>query len=149
MTSAKVKRADMARAAWQIMADLVLDNQRRREVAEAVGLSFGKTRALRRIAAKPMSMRELAALLGMDPPNLTPLVDDLEQAGLVERQAHPTDRRAKVVVATAAGAELTQRAQAILDRPAAGLSGLATEDLETLVRILSEIQWDPGAGGES
>jgi DNA-binding MarR family transcriptional regulator len=147
MTSAKVKRADMARAAWQIMADLVLDNQRRREVAEAVGLSFGKTRALRRIAAKPMSMRELAALLGMDPPNLTPVVDDLEQAGLVERQAHPTDRRAKVVVATAAGAELAERAQAILDRPAAGLSGLATEDLETLVRILSEIQWDPGAGG--
>jgi DNA-binding MarR family transcriptional regulator len=147
MTSAKVKRADMARAAWQIMADLVLDNQRRREVAEAVGLSFGKTRALRRIAAKPMSMRELAALLGMDPPNLTPVVDDLEQAGLVERQAHPTDRRAKVVVATAAGAELAERAQAILDRPAAGLSGLATDDLETLVRILSEIQWDPGAGG--
>jgi DNA-binding MarR family transcriptional regulator len=147
MTSDKVRRADMARAAWQIMADLVLDNQRRREVSEAVGLSFGKTRALRRIAAKPMSMRELAALLGMDPPNLTPVVDDLEQAGLVERQAHPTDRRAKVVVATAAGAELAERAQAILDRPAAGLSGLATEDLETLVRILSEIQWDPGAGG--
>jgi DNA-binding MarR family transcriptional regulator len=147
MTSAKVKRADMARAAWQIMADLVLDNQRRREVADEVGLSFGKTRALRRIAAKPMSMRELAALLGMDPPNLTPVVDDLERAGLVERQAHPTDRRAKVVVATPAGAELAQRAQAILDRPASGLSGLTTDDLETLVRILSEIQWDPEANG--
>ena len=49
MTSAKVRRADMARAAWQIMADLVLDNQRRREVSDAVGLSFGKAKALRRI----------------------------------------------------------------------------------------------------
>lgn len=147
MTSDKVRRADMARAAWQIMADLVLDNQRRREVSDAVGLSFGKTRALRRIAAQPMSMRELAALLGMDPPNLTPVVDDLEQAGLVERQPHPTDRRAKVVVATAAGAELAGLAQAILDRPATGLSGLATDDLETLVRILSQIQWDPEAAG--
>jgi DNA-binding MarR family transcriptional regulator len=147
MTSDKVRRADMARAAWQIMADLVLDNQRRREVSEAVGLSFGKTRALRRIAAKPMSMRELAGLLGMDPPNLTPVVDDLEQAGLVERRPHPTDRRAKVVVATAAGAELAGRAQAILDRPATGLSALSTDDLETLVRILSQIQWDPDAAG--
>lgn len=147
MTSAKVKRADMARAAWQIMADLVLDNQRRREVSDEVGLSFGKTRALRRIAAKPMSMKELAALLGLDPPNLTPLIDDLENARLVERQPHPTDRRAKVVVATAAGAELAQRAQAILDRPAAGLSGLTTDDLETLVRILSEIRWDPASAG--
>jgi len=147
MTPAKVRRADMTRAAWQIMADLVLDNQRRREVSEEVGLSFGKTRALRRIAAQPMPMRELAALLGMDPPNLTPLVDDLEDAGLVERQAHPTDRRAKVVVATAAGTALARRAQAILDRPAAGLSGLANGDLETLVRILSQIQRDPESAG--
>jgi DNA-binding MarR family transcriptional regulator len=147
MTSAKVRRADMARAAWQIMADLVLDNQRRREVSDAVGLSFGKAKALRRIADKPMSMRELAALLGLDPPNLTPVIDDLEEAGLVERQPHPTDRRAKVVVATAAGAELAQRAQAILDRPPAGLSGLTTDDLETLVRTLSQIQWDPEPDG--
>ena len=42
------------------MADLVLDNERRREVSEQVGLSFGKIRALRRIAKRPMPMRELA-----------------------------------------------------------------------------------------
>jgi DNA-binding MarR family transcriptional regulator len=82
------------------MADLVLDNERRREVSEEVGLSFGKIRALRRIAGRPMPMSELAALLGVDPPNLTTVVDDLERAGLVERQAHPTDRRVKLVVAT-------------------------------------------------
>ena len=46
---------------------------------------------------------ELAALLAVDPPNLTPVVDDLEQAGLVERQPHPTDRRVKLVVATTEG----------------------------------------------
>jgi DNA-binding MarR family transcriptional regulator len=58
-----------------------------------VGLSFGKTRALRRIARRPMPKGELAALLGMDPPNLTTVIDDLERTGLVERQAHPSDRR--------------------------------------------------------
>ena len=48
-----------------------------------------------------MPMGELAALLGMDPPNLTTVIDDLERSGLVERQAHPTDRRVKLVAATA------------------------------------------------
>ena len=68
-----------AREAWRAMADLVLDNERRREVSEQVGLSFGKIRALRRIARRPMPMRELASMLGVDPPNLTPVVDDLER----------------------------------------------------------------------
>src|SRR5271170_2863003 len=101
MTRAGRERA--ARQAWQAMSDLVLDNERRREVSDRIGLSFGKIRALRRIAARPMPMRELAALLGVDPPNLTTVVDDLQRAGLVERHAHPTDRRVKLVAATAAG----------------------------------------------
>lgn len=139
MTTGNVHR-DPASEAWQAMADLVLDNERRRAVSEQVGLSFGKIRSLRRIAARSMPMGELAALLGMDPPNLTTVVDDLERAGLVERQAHPTDRRAKLVVATAAGAALARRAEQILERPPAGLSELPAEDLETLVRILSRVR---------
>jgi hypothetical protein len=80
MSKVSSRRVRAARQAWQAMGALVLDNGRRREVSEQVGLSFGKTRALRRIAVRPMPMRELAALLGMDPPNLTTLVDDLEPA---------------------------------------------------------------------
>jgi DNA-binding MarR family transcriptional regulator len=112
-------------------------------VSEQVGLSFGKIRALRRIARRPMSMSELASLLTVDPPNLTPVVDDLEQAGLVERQPHPTDRRVKLVVATTKGAALAQTADEILARPPARLSGLPTEDLESLVRILAQLPRDP------
>ena len=91
MTKESAHRDRAAREAWRAMADLVLDNERRRDVSEQVGLSFGKIKALRRIANRPMPMRELASLLGLDPPNLTPVVDDLEGAGLVERRAHPTD----------------------------------------------------------
>jgi DNA-binding MarR family transcriptional regulator len=122
------------------MGDLVLDNQRRREVAEQTGLSFGRMRALRRIAREPMSMRELATLLGVDPPNLTTVVDGLERAGLVERRAHPTDRRIRLVVATPEGAALARRADEILDRPPAGLADLPPDDLEALLRILSRIR---------
>ena len=91
-------------------------------------------------------MGELAALLGVDPPNLTTVVDDLEGAGLVERRAHPTDRRAKIVVATAAGAALARRAEQILERPPVGLSELPAGDLETLERILSRVRRDRALG---
>ncbi len=84
-----------------------------------------------------MPMSELAALLGMDPPNLTPVIDDLERSGLVERQPRPTDRRVKVVVATPDGVALARRAEKILDRPPAGLLDLPADDLESLVRILA------------
>jgi DNA-binding MarR family transcriptional regulator len=137
---------DAAREAWRAMGALVLDNERRREVSERVGLSFGKTRALRRIARKPMSMKELAGMLGVDPPNLTPVVDELERLALVERQAHPSDRRVKLVVATAAGAALAHEAEAILGRPPAGLSGLDPDELETLVEILAKVRGERGSG---
>ncbi len=143
MTKASVRQDRAASEAWQAMADLVLNNERRREVSEEVGLSFGKIRALRRIARRPMSMSELASLLTVDPPNLTPVVDDLEQAGLVERQPHPTDRRVKLVVATSKGAALARTADDILARPPARLRGLPTEDLESLVRILAQLPRDP------
>jgi DNA-binding MarR family transcriptional regulator len=137
-------RGDRAASqAWQAMADLVLNNERRREVSEQVGLSFGKIRALRRIARRPMSMSELASMLSVDPPNLTAVVDDLEGAGLVERQAHPTDRRVKLVVASPEGAALAHEADEILARPPASLCALPAEDLDNLVRILTKLHADP------
>jgi len=146
MTKASTRRDRAARDAWHAMADLVLDNQRRRQVSDRVGLSFGKIRALRRIASRPMPMRELAVLLGMDPPNLTTLVDDLERSGLVERRAHPTDRRVKLVVATPEGAALAHRAEEILEQPPAGFFELPADELEVLVRILARVHRgrDPG-----
>ena len=66
-------------------------------------MSFGRARAIRRIARRPMSMRELAAALGIDPPNATVLVDELEGLRPRAPQPHPTDRRAKLVEATRKG----------------------------------------------
>jgi DNA-binding MarR family transcriptional regulator len=148
MTKASADHSRAAREAWSAMASLVLDNERRREVSERTGVSFGKMKALRRIALRPMSMRELAGLLGMDPPNLTTVVDDLERSGLVERQAHPTDRRIRLVVATPEGAALAQIANEILGRPPAGLVDLPPKELETLVRILRKVRAEQEATAE-
>ncbi|HEY6891221.1 MAG TPA: MarR family transcriptional regulator [Solirubrobacter sp.] len=126
-----------AREVWLLMSDLVLDNQRRREVADAVGMSFGRTRAIRRLAKRPMSMRELAAALGIDPPNATVVVDDLESQGFVRRRPHPTDRRAKLVETTSKGDAVAAQADAILATPPPALSALSPDELETLRQILA------------
>jgi DNA-binding MarR family transcriptional regulator len=128
-----------ARAVWLLISDLVLDNERRREVSEALGISFARARALRRLARKPMSMSELAAALGIDPANATAVVDELESLKLARRRPHPTDRRAKVVEATRKGKDMARRADAILATPPPALSALGTDDLEALRRILESV----------
>jgi DNA-binding MarR family transcriptional regulator len=128
-----------SRETWLLMSDLVLDQGRRRQVSEALGMSFGRTRAIRRVTHRPMPMGELAAALEIDPPNATVLVDDLESQGLVRRRPHPTDRRAKLVEATRKGKALARRAEAILGTPPPGLRSLSTDDLDTLRRILESI----------
>src|SRR5205085_8626429 len=45
----------------------------------------------------------LANKLGVDRTVMTYLLDDLEQAGLIERRPDPADRRARRIVATDAG----------------------------------------------
>jgi DNA-binding MarR family transcriptional regulator len=130
---------DTSREVWLLMSDLVLDNERKREVSEALGISFARARALRRLSRQPMSMGEFAAALGIDPPNATVVVDDLESLGLAARRQHPTDRRAKVVEATRKGKDMARRADAILGTPPAALSALSADDLEALRRILERV----------
>jgi len=140
---------EYARRAWSAMCDLVLDNQRRREVSEAVDLSFGRIRALRRIARAPMTMGELATKLGIDAPYATLVVDELERQGLVERRPHPTDRRAKLVATTTRGARIAREAEDIMNRPPIGLTSLSDSELKSLAAILeharAETTIDPRA----
>jgi DNA-binding MarR family transcriptional regulator len=83
-----------------------------------------------------MSMREIAAVLDIDPANATPVVDDLESLGLVRRRPHPTDRRAKLVEATRKGKQAARKADGILFTPPPGLAALSPGDLETLRQLL-------------
>lgn len=129
---------ELARKAWLLMSDLVLDHQRRRDVMVVTGLSFSRARAVRRVARKPMSMGELAEALHIDRPNATVVVDDLEAQGLVQRKPHPTDRRAKLVEATRKGKALARRADEILAMPPTGLRDLKAEDLAALQEILAK-----------
>jgi DNA-binding MarR family transcriptional regulator len=62
------------------------------------------------------SQLALAQHLGVDRTVMTYLLDDLETAGLIERQADPADRRARRIVATKAGRQrLDQLDQCLRD----------------------------------
>jgi DNA-binding MarR family transcriptional regulator len=122
------------------MRQLVLERyDRRHEVCEALGMSYSRVKAVRMLSAGPMTMRELAARLPADAPYTTLVVDDLERRGMVTRSVHPLDRRSKIVTATPAGLAAAGAAQRILGEPPATLSGLATEDLTALDRIVTAL----------
>lgn len=90
--------------------------------------------------ARP-SQRELAEFLRLDPSQVVSLVDELEARDLVERRPDPTDRRANVVVATAAGRDLAARAsesaRAAEEHVHAQLSSTERETLATLLRRMA------------
>ena len=131
---------ETAQRLWITLSSIVLDNERRQALAEELGMSFARIRALRRIARGPLSMGELAVVAGIDPPYATVVVDDLQARGLVVRRDHPEDRRAKIVVATEQGLDVAARAEQILDTPPAGLVALSRDELVELERILVKVK---------
>jgi DNA-binding MarR family transcriptional regulator len=130
---------DVAERAWRSMQDLILDNDQQRAVSEALDMSFARIKALRRLAWKPMTGRQLADELGTDPPHVSVIVDELEEKGLVERTPHPTDRRAKILTVTPAGRRAAQKAERMLGAPPAALRALPAEELATLDRIVAAL----------
>jgi DNA-binding MarR family transcriptional regulator len=130
---------DLARRAWRAMSEMVLHHDRKAAVSDALGLSFARVRALRRLAAAPLTLRALAELLVADPPYVTLIVDDLEERGLARRTPHPADRRAKLVQLTDAGRAAAARADAILEEPPAALLEAPAEELAALVRVLQRL----------
>lgn len=79
----------------------------------------------------------IAQHLGIDRTVMTYLVDDLEQAGMVQRRPDPADRRARQVLLTDAGREVlaaaTERIRAV---EASVLGGLSDDDAQVLRRLL-------------
>jgi DNA-binding MarR family transcriptional regulator len=124
-----------------------------RSELEPLGLTFGQARALRLLgrAGTPERIGELAARLEVVPRSATSMVDALETAGLVSRQADPLDRRSVLVGLTGAGEDLLARlsrarrasAEALFARLDAG----QRERLLELLKVLNEREQSPGAKG--
>jgi DNA-binding MarR family transcriptional regulator len=59
------------------------------------------------------SQQALGEMLNIPPSRMVALVDQLEQRGLLERRANPTDRRARALHVTPAGRHLVGRAMQV------------------------------------
>src|SRR6266566_5382636 len=62
-----------------------------------------------------LTQTELANAVGLDKTTMVVTVDELEAAGLAERRPSKTDRRARVIGVTAAGARKVRAAEKVLD----------------------------------
>ena len=127
---------------WQMMVDLVWETRGewRRKVSDATGLPFSRARLLWRLMDEPKTLKQLADMTSSDAPATTVAVNDLEDRGLVERNPHPDNRRAKLVSLTPSGRRLLELVQRTVhdDAPTA-VQHLSKTDLAHLRRILARI----------
>lgn len=117
----------------------------RREVRERlapVDLTPARHRMLRVLAraGEPQRQATLAGWLDVVPRSITSMVDDLEQAELVERRPDPTDRRATLVALTDQGRAVLATADAERRRRADELlSRLSPDEQAELFRLLHRL----------
>ncbi|MGI5182906.1 MarR family winged helix-turn-helix transcriptional regulator [Dactylosporangium sp. CA-152071] len=83
---------------------------------------------------------QLAEIGGMDKTTMVVTVDALEKAGYAERRQSSTDRRARIIAVTPAGAEIAARSQKIADGVhAAALDSLPADERDVLVSALTRL----------
>ena len=101
-------------------------------------LSLAQVRALYALL-EPLSMRELAERLYLDPSNLTALVDRLEDLGLVQRQADADDRRIKRLVITEKGVRLSEEISDAVFAEGTVFDALDADEQRQLLGLLAKM----------
>ncbi len=106
------------------------------------GQSFEILLRLSRSPGQRLRLSDLAAQTGLTPSGLTRGLDRLVDAGLVRREACPSDRRGAFAHLTAEGAERMGAACAQHELAIAGLFGgvLDEQETATLVRLLERLR---------
>src|ERR1019366_8541916 len=144
MTTRSATPPDTASRVWTALHEFVTGQERRRALRTALDLGPAKVELLIKLADGPMTLREIARAVEVDPPAATVGVDKLEARGLVHRTPHPDDNRRKLVHLTNAGRDAAQRGQAVLNEPPAAVTNLDPEDLARLDEILTRLLRNPG-----
>lgn len=136
-------RPDLEQSLGFLVSDIArLLRERFNSTAEKLGLTLAQTRVLARLSANEgLNQSELAALLEVQPITLLRQIDHLEAMELVERRAHPTDRRVQRLF-------LTRKAQPLLNRLVKlgenmqedWLGGLAAAEREQLYALLDRVR---------
>lgn len=140
-----MSQSQLADDVWRDMSRFVLDNKDRwrKAVVERTGLPFSRIRILRRLAQRPLTVKEVAGAATLDAPAATVAVNDLEDRGLVVREINPANRRCKVVSLTEAGRQMVALIDGTDDPAPDSLHTLDRVDLEVLAVLMGRL----GTGG--
>ena len=106
---------------------------------EMCGSDFAVLEAL--LHKGPLPVNEIGKKILLTSGSITVAVDRLEKRELVERRAHGTDRRARIVHLTKEGRKLITRAYAqhAADMERLALASLTVTERATLIRLLKKI----------
>src|SRR5258705_1257252 len=98
----------------------------------------------------PLPINEIGKKILLTSGSITIAVDRLEKKGLVERRAHGTDRRARIVHLTKAGRKLITRVYAdhAADMEQLASASLTRAERKTLIHLLKEICYEAAGGGQ-
>jgi DNA-binding MarR family transcriptional regulator len=131
----------LAAEVWQRLFGFFISTRPQRDlVLQRLRLTPNDAKALSSLdLSAGKTMRALAQEWICDPSNATWMVDRLEQRGLAERRAVPTDRRVKQVVLTELGAKTKVALLRGMNAPPPELLQLDAADLETLRAVLERL----------
>jgi len=117
--------------------DALRDAMERELAANGHDLTLSQYITLKKLHYGTASASELAQAAELNPGAMTRLLDRLEAAELLQREAHPSDRRALRIVLTARGKAIWPELEACADRVRErALVGLDQEQRTELVRML-------------
>lgn len=117
----------------------VLETQLSAALAE-VGLTLRMQCVLRHALEAERTQIQIAELAYLDKTTMVVTVDALEKAGYAERKPSATDRRARIIAVTDAGARIAHEGQRIVDRVhAEALAALAADRRTPFVNALAEL----------
>lgn len=107
----------------------------------AYGLSAAQWRLLGQLLREgPSTQAALAGLVGVEPMSVSRLIDRMEQQGWLRREAHPMDRRARIVVATEKARMVAPTVRALAEELYEdALAGLCDEERRVLHAALIKI----------
>ena len=117
--------------------DALRDAMERELAANGHDLTLSQYITLKKLHYGTASASELAQAAELNPGAMTRLLDRLESAGLLQRAAHPSDRRALCIVLTARGKAIWPELEACADRVRErALAELDDRQRTELVRML-------------
>jgi MarR family transcriptional regulator for hemolysin len=110
--------------------------------AVGLGVTRAQWKVLFRLERQPgLRQIELADMLDIEPITLSRIIDRLEEAGLVERSADPSDRRAWRLHITAKAQPLVKKLRAVADQMIAqAFGGIDPKDIEITRQVLAEVR---------